>query len=77
MPNNVKHFAIHADDVDRARKFYESVMGWQFTPWGPPNFYLIRTGTDADPGVQGALQGRRDPRRFRSGSNKSRAVPTA
>ena len=23
MPNNVKHFAVHADDVDRARKFYE------------------------------------------------------
>jgi len=60
MPNNVKHFAVHADDVDRARKFYESVLGWQFTPWGPPNFYLIRTGTDEDPGVQGALQGRRD-----------------
>lgn len=39
MPNNVKHFAVHADDVDRARKFYESVLGWQFTPWGPPNFY--------------------------------------
>jgi uncharacterized protein len=60
MPNNVKHFAVHADDVDRARKFYESVMGWQFTPWGPPNFYLIKTGTAEDPGVQGALQGRRD-----------------
>jgi predicted enzyme related to lactoylglutathione lyase len=60
MPNNVKHFAVHADDVDRARRFYESVLGWQFTPWGPPNFYLIRTGTDEDPGVQGALQGRRD-----------------
>jgi predicted enzyme related to lactoylglutathione lyase len=60
MPNSVKHFAVHADDVDRARKFYESVMGWRFTPWGPPNFYLIKTGTDEDPGVQGALQGRRE-----------------
>ncbi len=60
MPNNVKHFAVHADDVERARKFYESVLGWNFTPWGPPNFYLIKTGTDDDPGVQGALQGRRD-----------------
>jgi predicted enzyme related to lactoylglutathione lyase len=60
MPNNVKHFAVHADDVDRARRFYEKTMGWQFTAWGPPGFYLIRTGTDEDPGVQGALQGRRD-----------------
>ncbi len=60
MPNNVKHFAVHADDVNRARKFYEQAFGWQFTEWGPPGFFLIKTGTDADPGVQGALQGRRE-----------------
>ena len=60
MPNNLKHFAVSADDVDRARAFYENAFGWQFTPWGPPNFYLIRTGTADDPGVQGALQGRRE-----------------
>ena len=60
MPNNVKHFAVHADDVDRARTFYEKAFGWQFTAWGPPGFFLIRTGTDDEPGVQGALQGRRE-----------------
>lgn len=60
MPNNLKHFAIHADDVNRARGFYEKVMGWQFTPWGPPNFFLIKTGSDDNPGVQGALQERRE-----------------
>jgi len=60
MPNNVKHFAVHADDTDRARKFYESVMGWQFAAWGPPGFFLIKTGTDEEPGVGGALQGRRE-----------------
>jgi len=60
MPNNLKHFAIHADDVNRARGFYEKVMGWQFTPWGPPNFFLIKTGLDENPGVQGALQERRE-----------------
>ena len=60
MPNNVKHFSINADDVPRACKFYEAAFGWQFTPWGPPGFYLIRTGTAADPGVHGALQGRRE-----------------
>jgi predicted enzyme related to lactoylglutathione lyase len=58
--NNVEHFSINADDVPRARKFYEGVFHWQFTPWGPPNFYLIKTGTDAEPGIHGALQGRRE-----------------
>jgi len=60
MPNNLKHFAIHADDIQRARTFYEKTFGWKFKPWGPPGFYLIQTGTDDHPGVQGALQGRRE-----------------
>src|ERR1044072_8209316 len=58
MPNNVKHFAVHADDVERARKFYETTFGWTFKPWGPAGFYLIQTGPDDDPGVHGALHGR-------------------
>ena len=60
MPNNVKHFSINADDVPRARRFYEKAFGWKFEPWGPPNFYLIKTGTDKEPGLEGALQGRRE-----------------
>jgi predicted enzyme related to lactoylglutathione lyase len=60
MPNNVKHFSINADDVPRARTFYEKAFGWQFTAWGPPDFYLIQTGTAEDRGLHGALQGRRE-----------------
>lgn len=60
MPANLAHFAINADDVPTTRAFYEQVFGWTFTPWGPPGFYDIRTGTDDAPGVQGALQQRRE-----------------
>jgi predicted enzyme related to lactoylglutathione lyase len=60
MPHNLSFFAIHADDVPRARKFYEQVFGWKFQPWGPPGFLKIRTGTDDDPGVRGALQKRHE-----------------
>lgn len=61
MPNNVAHFSIEADDLPRARRFYESVFGWQFRPWGPPDYFLIRTGTDKEPGIQGDLTRRRAP----------------
>jgi uncharacterized protein len=61
MPNNVTTFAIHADDVSRARRFYEKVFGWKFEAWGPPDFYLVKTGTDADPGIRGLLQKRAEP----------------
>ncbi len=61
MPNNVVHFAVHADDVPRAKRFYESVFGWHFEPWGPPGFFLIRTGTEDNPGIMGALHERLEP----------------
>lgn len=60
MPSHVSHFAINADDLQRARRFYENVFGWRFEPWGPPGFYLIHTGNPDDPGVQGAMQKRRE-----------------
>ena len=56
---NAAHFAINADDVDRARRFYERVFGWRFEPWGPPGFLQIQTGTEREPGIRGALQKRR------------------
>ena len=58
MPNDLAHFAIHADDCQRAKSFYESVFGWTFEPWGPPDFWLITTSPK---GVGGALQQRRAP----------------
>ncbi|WP_293906428.1 VOC family protein [Phenylobacterium sp.] len=57
MTATVRHFAINANDVPRAKAFYEGVFGWAFTPWGPPGFYQTRS---AGQGLMGALQGRRD-----------------
>jgi predicted enzyme related to lactoylglutathione lyase len=44
--------------VPRARKFYETVFGWGFEPWGPPNFYLIETDKGGVTAVAGALERR-------------------
>jgi len=59
---NVRHFAINADDLPRARRFYEKVFGWRFEPWGPPGFFMINANSkDAAPaGVLGSLQQRRE-----------------
>jgi uncharacterized protein len=51
-----RHFSINADDIPRARAFYERIFGWTFAPWGPPDFFQV-TGLDA--GYSGALQARR------------------
>lgn len=62
MANNLASFAIHADDVQRCRRFYEAVFEWKFEPWGPPDFYLVHTGDDSHPGVEGLMHKRQQPR---------------
>ena len=57
---NVRHFAMNADDLPRARRFYERVFAWQFEPWGPPGFFMISTGAAKESGVLGSLQKRRE-----------------
>ena len=59
MPATLRHFAINADNVQRAKAFYEKVFGWTFSPWGPPDFYQVK---NAGTGLIGALQERRDIR---------------
>jgi predicted enzyme related to lactoylglutathione lyase len=56
MANQVRFFAITAADVERARRFYETVFGWVFQDWGPPGFYVIEGA-----GLPGALQERHEP----------------
>jgi len=55
MPDQLKHFAINCNNVDRAKSFYERVFQWKFEAWGPPGFYRTTSS-----GVDGAIQGRRE-----------------
>jgi uncharacterized protein len=34
MTSQLAHFAIHADDLERARKFYGALFGWKFQGYG-------------------------------------------
>jgi predicted enzyme related to lactoylglutathione lyase len=57
--STVAHFSINADDLPRARRFYENVFGWKFTPYGPPGFFQIDMGPARTEPIMGALQQRR------------------
>ena len=67
MPATLRHFAINADDVPRAKAFYEKVFGWNFNPWGPPDFYQVKNAATSAWGAlslhfapcMSALRGRR------------------
>jgi predicted enzyme related to lactoylglutathione lyase len=59
MPR-VIHFEIHADNPERGVAFYQKVFDWEFTKWtGPQDYWLIKTGPDGKPGINGGLLQRR------------------
>jgi len=59
--NRVVHFDIPADDVERAKAFYEKVFGWKFEKWeGPMDYWLVMTGKDG-PGIDGGMAKRQGP----------------
>ncbi len=62
MPR-VVHFEILADDPERAVKFYETVFDWKTTRWsGPQSYWLMATGPEGEPGINGAIMNRNDPK---------------
>lgn len=60
MPR-VVHFEIGADDPERAVKFYEQAFGWKIAKWeGPMDYWLIQTGEEGEPGIDGAIMKRQE-----------------
>ena len=52
----ISHFDIPSDDPERAKKFYQEVFGWKFDKWdGPMEYWMIKTGEDSEPGINGGL----------------------
>ncbi len=59
--NRITHFDIYADNPERAVKFYGDVFGWQSEKWeGPMDYWLMTTGPDDKPGINGGISKRQD-----------------
>jgi predicted enzyme related to lactoylglutathione lyase len=61
MPNRVAHFEIHAENPERAAKFYTDVFGWEIKKWegGSMEYWLVMTGAQGEPGgINGGLMRR-------------------
>jgi predicted enzyme related to lactoylglutathione lyase len=61
MPRPI-HFEIPAENPERAMTFYKNVFGWTFQKWdGPMPYWLITTGPNTEPGINGGLMPRQHP----------------
>jgi predicted enzyme related to lactoylglutathione lyase len=52
----VVHFDMSAQNPKGLVPFYERIFGWKFQKWdGPMEYWLITTGPDSEPGINGGL----------------------
>jgi uncharacterized protein len=67
MPDKVVHFEIPADDLDRARTFYQDAFGWTINVMPELDYSIVETTPTDDtnlPAEPGAINGgmlRREP----------------
>lgn len=60
--NRVIHFEIAADDPEKVGRFYHDALGWEIKKWdGPQPYYLVMTGPEGTPGIDGGIMPRGFP----------------
>lgn len=58
MYNQLSHFAIFTENMDRAKSFYRKVFNWDFNSYGPPGFAQINSAKGDSGHLIGAFQDR-------------------
>lgn len=64
MSNRVIHFEIQADDIERAKSFYEKTFGWKVEVMmteekGGMDYWGLTTGPKEMPGINGGMYKRK------------------
>lgn len=54
--SRIVHFDITSKEPQKTVDFFTKVFGWKFDDWGGPyEYWLITTGPDNKPGIDGGL----------------------
>ena len=60
----ITHFDISGDQPEQLIPFYKEIFGWKFEKWnGPMEYWMITTGSDDQPGINGGLNRRNEDSR--------------
>jgi len=62
MSNRPDHFEIPSDNPEQAMAFFEKAFGWKFKQFGDAPYWIVLTGTEENPGINGGIMKKRDPR---------------
>lgn len=61
MSNRVVHFEIPCDNPEKTMKFFEDAFGWTFQQFGTEEYWIVITGDEKLPGINGGLMKKHDP----------------
>ncbi len=69
MPGKVVHFEIPADNLERAKSFYQKAFGWQISQYPGMEYHMLgttpvdqKTQMPTEPGaINGGMTKRQDP----------------
>jgi predicted enzyme related to lactoylglutathione lyase len=62
MSNRPVHFEIPCDDPQKTMDFFSRTFGWKFEKFGPMEYWSVVTGAEGEPGINGGLMKKNDPR---------------
>jgi len=61
MSDRVVHFEIPSDHPEKSITFFTDVFGWKFQQFGDQPYWIVMTGEETVPGINGAIMKKRDP----------------
>lgn len=62
MSNRVVHFEIPCDNPQKTIDFFKEVFGWTFQQFGTEQYWVVITGDEKLPGINGGLMKKKDPK---------------
>lgn len=60
--SRITHFEIPSDDPEKLMSFYRTVFGWSFQRFGDYDYWMVTTGDNSKPGINGGLMKKKDPK---------------
>jgi predicted enzyme related to lactoylglutathione lyase len=63
MAARVVHFEILSENPERVAQFYQEALGWEIQTWpgGQQAYWLVTTGAEGSPGINGGIMHRHFP----------------
>jgi len=62
MSNRVVHFEIPCDNPEKTMDFFKEAFGWTFQQFGKEQYWVVITGDEKLPGINGGLMKKKDPK---------------